>query len=89
VREALIWWGGASGIVTVDGLSIQVMARNLSALNRSLAEGVTRRSTVDDSAHILAGRARFSTGSLHASTSAVDSGMATEPTYASGRTGLR
>jgi len=59
VREALIWWGGASDIVTVDGLSIQVMASNLSVLNRSLAEGVTRRSTVDDSAHILAGRAHF------------------------------
>jgi hypothetical protein len=43
----------------VDGLSIQVMASNLSALNRSLAEGVTRRSTVDDSANILAGRAHF------------------------------
>ena len=40
--------------VAVDGLFIQVMVSNLSALNRSLAEGVTRRNTVDDSANILA-----------------------------------
>jgi len=66
--------------VAVDGLSIQVMASNLSALNWSLAEGVTRRSTVDDSANILARyTSTFSTSSLRASMSDFDSGMVTGP----------
>ena len=74
----------------MDGLSIQVMASNLSALNRSLAEGVTRRSTVDDSANILARRtSTFSAGSLRASTSDFDSGMATGPSCDSGGTALQ
>ena len=38
VREALIWWGGVSDIVTVDGLSIQVMASNFEC-TQSLACG--------------------------------------------------
>ena len=64
----------------MDALSNQVMASNLSALNCSLAEGVTRRSTVDDSANILARyTSTFSTGSLRASVSDFDSGMATGP----------
>ena len=62
--------------VAVDGLSNQVMASNLSALNCSLAEGVTRRSTVDDSANILARyMSTFSTGSLRASMSDFDHGV--------------
>ena len=76
--------------VAVDGLFIQVMVSNLSALNRSLAEGVTRRSTVDDSANILARcTSTFSAGSLRASTSDFDSGMATGPSCDSGGTALQ
>ena len=75
-------FGGTSPqeFVAVDGLSIQVMTSNLSALNCSLAEGVARRSTIDDSANILARyTSTFSTGSLRASMSDFDSGMATGP----------
>jgi len=74
----------------VDGLSIQVMTSNLSALNCSLAEGVTRRSTVDDSANILARcTSTFSAGSLRASMSDFDSGMATGPSCDFGGTALQ
>ena len=75
-------FGGTSPqeFVAVDGLSIQVMTSNLSALNCPLAEGVARRSTIDDSANILARyTSTFSTGSLRASMSDFDSGMATGP----------
>jgi len=40
--------------VAVNGLSIQVLAGNFSALNCSVAEGVMNTGTVDDSADILA-----------------------------------
>ena len=74
----------------VDGLSNQVMASNLSALSCSLAEGVTRRSTVDDSANILTRyTSTFSTGSLRASMSDFDSGMVTGPSYDFGGTALQ
>ena len=74
----------------VDGLSNQVLASNLSALNCSLAVGVTRRSTVDDSANILTRyTSTFSTGSLRASMSDFDSGMATGPSYSFGGTALQ
>ena len=74
----------------MDGLSIQVMTSNLSALNCSLAEGVTRRSTVDDSANILARcTSTFSAGSLRASMSDFDSGMATGPSCDFGGTALQ
>ena len=70
----------------MDGLSIQVMTSNLSALNCSLAEGVARRSTIDDSANILARyTSTFSTGSL----SDFDSGMATGPSCEFGGTALQ
>jgi len=62
----------------VDGLSIQVMASDLSALKCLVAEGVIKSGTVDGSADILARCANTTPADgLRASTSDSDPGMAT------------
>ena len=66
--------------VAVNGLSIQVLASILSALNCSVAEDMIKSGTqaVHDSVDILARRASTTlAGGLRASTSGLDSEMAT------------
>ena len=82
VKEPSFDFSGAAPqkLVAVDGLSIQVMASNLSARSCSFAESVIKSVTVDDSADILARYAStFSGGDLRVSTSGLDSGMVTGP----------
>ena len=82
VKEPSFDFSGAAPqkFVAVDGLSIQVMASNLSARNCLFAENVIRSCTVEDSADILARHAStFSVGDLRVSTSGLDSGMLTGP----------
>ena len=80
VKEPSFDLVGLSELVAVDGLSIQVMASNLSVRNCLFAENVIRSCTVEDSADILARHAStFSVGDLCVSTSGLDSGMVTGP----------
>jgi hypothetical protein len=76
----------------VHGLSIQVLASNLSALNCSVVEDVIKSGTpsVDDSADILARRASTTlAGGLCASMSGLDSEMVTGPSCDFGGTALQ
>ena len=82
VREPSFDFSGAAPqkFVAVDGLSIQVMASNLSVLNCSVTESVIKSGTVDDSANILTLCAStFAVGGRRVSTSGLESGMTTGP----------
>ena len=92
VREQSFDFGGAAPqkFVAVNGPSIQVLTSNLSALNRSVAEDVIKSGPVDDSADFLGRRARTTLADgLCASTSGLDSEMATGPSCAFGGTALQ
>jgi len=89
-----LWWdcqAAPQKFVAVNGLSIQVLASNLSALNCSVVEDVIKSGTpaVDDSADIQTRRASTTlAGGLRASMSGLDSEMATGPSCEFGGTAL-